>query len=430
MAAVTGARLASYLSNHLKVTKIVFWSDSQIVIYWLSSQKELKCFIQNRVKEIHQATNNATWNYCPTSDNPADLLTRGISADDLSKSNLWTHGPPWLTNHDHLPEWKPNNVLLQSSLDKDQETSEVTAEVTDTSTNASITQIIAPTKFSDLQRLLRTTAWVLRFVNALKKGNVCKGKPLRVYEVENARNVWIREIQNDAYGNELVNIQKPKTSRLPLVRQLRLFTLEDNIIRCGGRIHNAPVEHSAKFPILLPPNHHFTLLVVNDAHEKLQHAGLNQTLTQIRQKYWIPTARQYIKKILRKCVTCRKVFGTPFNATDPPPLPFYRMTDSQPFTVTGVDFTGAIYVKTPSGPEKVYICLFTCANTRAVHLEVVTNLTVPTFMSAFRRFASRKSLPKIMVSDNASTYQSAAEALTLLFNSAKLETSLSKRGIQ
>jgi hypothetical protein len=253
MAAVTGSRLASYLSNHLKVTKIVFWSDSQIVIYWLSSQKDLKCFIQNRVKEIHQATNNATWNYCPTSDNPADLLTRGISADDLSKSNLWTHGPPWLTNHDHWLEWKPNNILLQSSLDKDQETSEVTAEVTDTSTNASITQIIAPTKFSDLQRLLRTTTWVLRFVNALKKDNVCKGKPLKVHEVENARNVWIREIQNDAYGNELASIQKPKTSRLPLVRQLRLFTLEDNIIRCGGRIHNAPVEHSAN--IKTSPGH-------------------------------------------------------------------------------------------------------------------------------------------------------------------------------
>jgi hypothetical protein len=90
------------------------------------------------------------------------------------------------------------------------------------------------------------------------------------------------------------------------------------------------------------------------------------------------------------------------------------MTDSHPFTVTGVDFTGAIYVKTPRGQEKVYICLFTCANTRSVHLEVVTNLTVPTFMSAFRRFASRKSLPKIMESDNASTYQSAAEELTLL----------------
>ncbi len=435
MAAVTGARLASYLSNHLKVIKTVFWSDSQIVIHWLSSQKELKCFVQNRVKEIHQLTNNATWNYCPTTDNPADLLTRGISADNLSKSTLWTTGPPWITNPDNWPAWNPSNAFLQSSLDEDQDASEVNptdpnTPESPTPTHTSIAQIITPTRFSDLQRLLRTTAWVLRFANARKNVTVCKRETLQVHEIENARNVWIREIQNEAYGDEFANLQREKTPRLPLVRQLRLFTLDDNIIRCGGRIHNAPVEHSAKFPILLPANHHFTLLVINDAHKRLQHAGLNQTLTHIRQKYWIPTARQYIKKTLRRCVTCRKVLGTPYTAPDPPPLPTYRMIDSHPFTVTGVDFTGAIYVKTPQGQEKVYICLFTCANTRAVHLEVVPNLTVPTFMSAFRRFASRKSLPRIMVSDNASTYQSAAEELTLLFNSTELETNLSQRGIQ
>jgi hypothetical protein len=82
------------------------------------------------------------------------------------------------------------------------------------------------------------------------------------------------------------------------------------------------------------------------------------------------------------------------HAPDPPPLPFYRMTDSHPFTVTGLDFTGAIYVKTPRGQEKVYICLFTCANTRAVHLEVVTNLTVPTFITAFltKNYGVRQSI--------------------------------------
>lgn len=106
------------------------------------------------------------------------------------------------------------------------------------------------------------------------------------------------------------------------------------------------------------------------------------------------------------------------------------MADSHPFTVTGVDFSGAIFVKTPRGQEKVYICLFTCANTRAVHLEVVSSLTVPSFIAALRRFASRKSLPQVIISDNASTYQSAAEELTRLFRSAELTTSLSKRGIE
>jgi transposase InsO family protein len=78
----------------------------------------------------------------------------------------------------------------------------------------------------------------------------------------------------------------------------------------------------------------------------------------------------------------------------------------------------------------VYICLFTCASTRAVHLEVVTDLTVPTFIEAFRRFASRKSLPKVLISDNASTYQSAAEELLKLLKSPLLETHLRNRAVQ
>jgi transposase InsO family protein len=134
--------------------------------------------------------------------------------------------------------------------------------------------------------------------------------------------------------------------------------------------------------------------------------------------------------LLRHCVTCRKVNGKPYKAPDPPPLPTIRLVDSHPFTVTGVDFAGALYVKTPTAQEKVYMCLFTSANTRAVHLEVVTDLMVPTFVAAFRRFASRKSLPKVMISDNASTYQSAAEELAQLLNSSELKSQLGSRGIE
>ena len=78
----------------------------------------------------------------------------------------------------------------------------------------------------------------------------------------------------------------------------------------------------------------------------------------------------------------------------------------------------------------VYICLFICAVTRAVHLEIVTDLSTESFMNAFRRFASRKSLPQKMISDNASTYLSAAVELRALFSSHILHDSLSKRGAE
>ena len=188
------------------------------------------------------------------------------------------------------------------------------------------------------------------------------------------------------YPTELANLLANTSSRLPLVRQLRLFLVKD-IIRFCGRIHNAPLHESAKFPILLPQNHHLTKLIVRDAHERTLHSGLNSTLTHLRQRYWIPTGRQYVKKIIRHCVTCRTI-------------------------------------------GKVYICLFTCSSTRAVHLEVVNDLTVQTFIEAFHGFASRKSLSKIIISDNASTYQSAAEELLKLLKSPLLETHLSKRTVQ
>ena len=84
--------------------------------------------------------------------------------------------------------------------------------------------------------------------------------------------------------------------------------------------------------------------------------------------------------------------GKPYQAPEPLPLPKMHVTEAPPFIVTGVDFTGALYIRDGKEEEKVYICLFTCAATRAVHLEVVIDLTVDTFLLASHRFSSCKSL--------------------------------------
>ena len=157
---------------------------------------------------------------------------------------------------------------------------------------------------------------------------------------------WIKDCQQKVYGKEITNLlsSSSTTKRSPLVRQLRLFLDKAGFIHCGGRIHNAPISQLAKFPYLLPPKHQFTSLIIHSIHAKLFHAGTNSTLTGIRQTYWIPTARQYIKTLLRHCVVCKRHCGRPFPAPNPAPLPEVRTRDVTPFTVTGVDFTGALYV--------------------------------------------------------------------------------------
>ena len=88
-----------------------------------------------------------------------------------------------------------------------------------------------------------------------------------------------------------------------------------------------------------------------------------------------------------------------------------------------------MYVQDRGHENKVYVCLFTCAVSRAVHLEIVTDLSVATFLQAFRRFSSRKSLPKILISVNASAYMAAAEELQSLFKSTLLTETLNSIGI-
>ena len=212
--------------------------------------------------------------------------------------------------------------------------------------------IIPLTKYSTLKKLLAVTAYVNRFIQTLcNKVQVSKG-PLTAIELDKARMQWIHSRQQEVYWREIKNLSTPNSKRLILVRQLRLFLDKEGFLRCGGRIHNAPLDENTKFPCLLPPRHYFTRLIVHATHA---HAGVTNTVTSLRQTYWIPTARQYVKSLLRHCTMCKKQCGKPYPRPDPAPLPKNRVQDLPPFTVTGVDFTGALYVRDNNEETKVYI---------------------------------------------------------------------------
>ena len=321
MAAVLGARLYSYLQTHLQASDVYLWLDSQIVLHWLSSKKELKRFVHNRITKIQSITENASWNYCPTGDNPADLLTRGMQPSELSTSTLWSRGPSWLNAKKNWPTWNSKSVLLQFTA------AEQLEAISPNTTNSNptkvpepkhgISEIIKLSAYNNLHKLVRVTAWVLCFIDNLRERT--HSGPLSVTELDSALMFWIVDCQSVVYSKELINLQSKTSNRLSLVRQLRLF-LAKGIIRCGGRIHNAPLQESAKFPILLPRNHHLTQLIVEDAHRATLYSGQNSTLIHLRQRYWIPAARQYIKKIIRRCVTCLKTTGKPYTIPDPTPL--------------------------------------------------------------------------------------------------------------
>ena len=363
MAALIGARLADHLQSTFPATNVTMWSDSQLVLHWIATVKVLPKFVANRVKEIRDLTGQYKWKYCPTKDNPADLLTRGITANNFMKNDLWMTGPDWLCDRNRWPMWEFSENQVQILLEEPGCTQMlITDQTARSSPEGNIQNVMRVQKYSRLNKLLRVTGYVLRFIKNCKAGRAnAKLDPLFASELQQAQLLWIRGCQATYYREELQELKTSKP-RASLIRQLRLFLDPTGAIRCGGRIHNAAVDDVTKFPYLLPNKDILTTLMIQAAHELHGHSGLNSTVTNIRQKFWIPAMRQCVNAVIWKCVICRKVQGNPYKSPEVPPLPKLRVKEAPAFTVTGVDFTGALYIKNPTGTEaKAYVCLFTCA---------------------------------------------------------------------
>ena len=208
--------------------------------------------------------------------------------------------------------------------------------------NTGLCYIITIANYSTLYKLLAVTAYVYRFVfNCLHRQTPQTG-PLSADKPRKAKFKWVTDCQGQVYWQEIHNLSQPGPNhkRTMLVRQLRLFLDSEGFIRCGGRIHNAPLSQLAKFPYLLPSRHPLTKLTVYETHAKVHHCGVNSTVTALRQTYWIPAVRQSVKGLLRHCTTYRRNIGKSYAPPDPAPLPKSRTQDVRPFTFTGVDLLG------------------------------------------------------------------------------------------
>lgn len=145
---------------------------------------------------------------------------------------------------------------------------------------------------------------------------------------------------------------------------------KDGLIRCRGRIKARYLSKEAQEPILLPTNHKFTTLLVQDVHHRCGHQGVNGTLANLRLNYLVPKGRQTVKKCLKSCLICKRWNSRPYFYPNSPPLPNARTEPSRPFSHVGIDLAGPFRTRSCENTEqKRWILLATCMVTRAVHLE-------------------------------------------------------------
>ena len=422
------------LQSQTKVDNTYLWFDSKTAICCIRGSKEWKQFVQNRVNEILSLSEKSMWNHCPRIENPADIGSRGQFALNLRSNRLWWKGPTWLS--------EPASSWLRSKDEPQPVTEECRAElkkgaagkVSDvsllhtTDSRPDLEACILVTNFSCCDTLFRVTAPVLRFVRNLKikakilqEGTVWQGE-ITEAEVANAETQWLRSVQKNL---------KSQANYSQLKHEFGLNEDDSGVMRCKGRIANADLPHETKFSALLPRDHYIATLMVRQAHERVHRNKVAATLAQLRTRFWIIRGRQFVKKTIAGCTVCRRYEGRGYRVPPQADLPEFRLSQEPAFTGVGDDYAGPLYIKESnrSDLKKMYVLLFTCCSTRAVHLELATDLSADEFIRCLGRFTARKGIPDIIVSDNAKTFKSAAKILRKVLSYPNVKRFLAGRRI-
>ncbi|KAL6740660.1 hypothetical protein Aduo_013999 [Ancylostoma duodenale] len=274
----------------------------------------------------------------------------------------------------------------------------------------------SPLRFKATNRylkLVRSTVYVLKFVSVLFRKIRHRPTSLRLSlslptKLINAVEFMFAEalVITEHYRESVHQLEE-----LPLAR-FNAHRSADGLIRCPNRLEHAETSPISAAPILLVPGHPLTTTVVMHYHLENFHSGVHATIASLRTRFFIPSVRSTVAKILRGCIVCKKANCLPYRYPDMPSLPPERVNRFRPFQKVGLDYLGPLYYRdTFHTRGKVWICLFTCMATRAFHLEVVFNNSTQEFILAFRRFIARRGTPDYILSDNATTFCSANDTL-------------------
>lgn len=284
-------------------------------------------------------------------------------------------------------------------------------------------------RFSTLSRLQRSVAYLLRFVYAKFLGQDLATGPLSCTELNRAMRMLVRVTQQTYFAELLQQLLKPNTIITPpTTAQLAPFLDDSGLIRVGGRLRCSTLNPDAKHPYLLPKSSHLTSLLIQSYHLIFLHAGLKLVISMLRQKFWIISGRDAVRRCIFTCVTC-----TRHKAQHPKPimsdLPISRVQLHRPFSHVGMDYGGPFLVKENRRRNtknvKVYVALFICMAVKAVHIEIVSDLTSNAFLAALDRFVARRGIPSDLYSDCGTNYVGAARQLKMLFNNTLVQNQVS-----
>lgn len=422
------AQLMAHVRHVLNISgqNCFYWSDSMIALAWIKDDPTKRStFVANRVVEIQSLTEIPHWSHVASPENPADLASRGVSPDTLASSHIWWNGPSFLHK---ISNPKSNCVYNEQTPPEEDKKIRPAAKKSIVQTfltqrNSSIAEVSSNiikfssndflNKYSTLSKLCRVIAYCRRFVTRHRPNHL----HIDPTEFDDALVVVLRIVQEESYSEEMSSLKnKNPISKQSSLYNLNPFLCKDDLIRSNSRLCNADhLNFDQKFPILLPRRHILSHLIVRQAHLSTSHGTQQQTCMMIGQRYHIPRLTSLVRFIINKCVICFR-FRCHGLQQQMAALPSPRVTPSRPFLHSGVDFAGPFELKKWRGKcnsfYKSYIALFICLSTKAVHMELVIDLSSAAFIAAYRRFIARRGIARHIYSDCGTNFVGAKRFIT------------------
>ncbi|KAK2558785.1 hypothetical protein P5673_019000 [Acropora cervicornis] len=223
--------------------------------------------------------------------------------------------------------------------------------------------IVDPQRTSKYLRTLRSVGWILRWRKSSKNTQTL----LTLEELRDAKSVILK--QN------------------------------------GGRLQQVEATFEELHPVLVKKCGVLDQLALH-IHEQMQHTGTGTVISEVkRQVIWILRSKKTVSSVIRKCRKCSRFLAGPASEQTLP-FPRCRVTCRRPFEATGMDLGGPLYLKESC---KAWFVVFTCMSVRAIHLEIVTSLSVEALIQALQRFMNRRGVPQLCISDHGTNFVAAAK---------------------
>uniref|UniRef100_T1IX51 DUF5641 domain-containing protein n=1 Tax=Strigamia maritima TaxID=126957 RepID=T1IX51_STRMM len=281
-ATLLGVRLANYVKKSLPVGytvgKIRYFSDSQVALSWITSEKNTwKLYVTNRVHEILENSKRDQWYYVNTENNPADIATRIDKIKEFIQGTMWQNGP--------------FDLKIDRFIESEQE-KKTTEEEKMISKKATFLIIyndgffeMVVARHSDWNKMIQTFSYLRRFYTRFKG-------EISVQEIKNTEDFIIRMSQRIYFRDEIENLErKEKIQNSSKIKKYEPFLDEQGFLKVGGRLKQSFLSEEEKHPKFLHPLSGVTKLLIL----KVLHGESTEVMFTLREKYWILRGRRAIR---------------------------------------------------------------------------------------------------------------------------------------